>query len=57
MNGKHFVVPSKNSAQKDYPKESSQWVKDILTIQQVGPKDYNKDTHHFYCKDFQPCAS
>ena len=37
----HFVtVPGKNSSQapKDYPKESTEWVKGILMIQQTGPK-------------------
>ena len=46
IDGKPVVVPGKNSADanNDYPKESTEWVKDILMIQQAGQKAYNKNT-------------
>ena len=46
MGGKPLVVPGKNRAHapKDYPQKLTKWVKDILTIQQAGPKDYNRNT-------------
>ena len=45
MDGKTAVVHGKNSAHapKDYPKESTKWVKDTPMIQQ-GPKNYNENT-------------
>ena len=45
MEGKPVVVSDDNSAlvPKDYPSQKmTKWVKDILMIQQGGPKDYNK---------------
>ena len=40
------MVPDTSSAHVpgNYSKESTEWVKDILTIQQVGSKDCNKNT-------------
>ena len=46
MDGTPVVVPGKNSAHtpRDYSKESTEWVKDILMIQLAGLKDYIKKT-------------
>ena len=57
MDGIPVVVPGKNSphAPKDKPKESTEWVKDILSIQEASPKDYNKNTFtHFAAVIFMP---